>query len=233
MGTSSSTAGPKGPAWTNAKSAATRLARNSPGATPRSVVRQVARALGGGAAGGGGSWSPGSTRAAQRLGGLLGGAARDGLAETARDLGIGDLGDKPTGQVVMELLDWVSQDSSDLDEQIARRAAEAVLAELVRDGVDLEAPIEPTEAADLFRAFLVQYLTRTIVTPIAKRLTENASASRARNLERNIARVVEALVRLEVSTEQLTSIDWLAPDGAATVDRIRTAALDLLAGDDT
>ena len=132
----------------------------------------------------------------------------------------------------MELLEWVAADAVDLDEQTARRAAEAVLAELVREGIDLDQTIEPALAASFFRQFLVQYLTRTIVTPVSKSLTENASAARAKDDEQALARVVDALVRLELSADQLISIDWLGEQGAATIERIRQDALDLLAGDD-
>lgn len=231
VGTSSTTPGPKGPGWSSAKGAATRLARGTSGATPRKVVRRTARALGGGAGGAGGSWSPGSTRAAQRFAGLLGGAVQEGFIEAARQLEIGDLEGRPIGEAIMDILDWVADDAVDLDDQSARRAAGAILSGLARDGVDLDQPLELDEGAALFRDFLVEYLIRTIITPLEKRLTENASATQSRKHEQDIARVVKALVHLDISAEQFSTIDWLGPEGAAVFERIRKDAIDVLAGD--
>ena len=231
MGTSSSTPGPKSQAWTNAKGAATRLAKGTSGATPRKVVRRAAQALGGGAGVGGSTWSPGSTRAAQRFAGLLGGAVHDGFIDAARQLDIGDLDGRPIGDAIMDILDWVADEAVDLDDQAARRAAEEVLSDLARDGVELDQPLEPDEGVALFQEFLVQYLIRSIITPLAKRLTENASATQSHKHERDIARVVEALVQLDISPQQFHTVDWLGREGAEVFERIRQDAIDVLAGD--
>ena len=233
MGTSRSTSGPKSPAWTAAKTAATHLAKQRPGATPRKVVRHTARALGGsGGGGGGGAWSRGGVRTAQRLGGLLGAATDVGINETARQFGIGDLEGRAAGDAIMDILDWVADTSDDLDEQTARRAAEAVLSGLVRDDVALDVPLDIGAAMAMFQSFVVQYITRTIIVPLSARLTENAPASEARQYEREIERVVEALVELDIPPEQFPRIDWLGSEGAETFKRIRDDALDLLADDD-
>lgn len=231
MGTSRSTAGPKSPAWSAAKTAATHLAKGRPGATPREVVRRTARALGGGG-GSTGAWSAGSVRTAQRFGGLLGGAADSSIVEIARQLGIGDLEGKPTGDAIMEILDWITESGDDLDEQTARRAVEAVLSDLVRDGADLEAPLDVHAARAVFQDFVVQYVTRTIMVPLLARLTDNASAPQAREHEREIERVVEAIVEIDISPQQFSQIDWLGSEGAETFERIRNDALDLLAEDE-
>lgn len=232
MGTSRSTGGPKSHAWTAAKTAAARLAKRRPGATPRKVVRRTARALGGGGGGAAGAWSPGGVLTAQRLGGLLGEATEIGLVETARRLGIGDLEGEATGDAIMDILDWVAASNNDLDEQTARRAVEAVLSDLVRNDVDLDTPLDLGAATAMFQAFVVQYITRTLIVPLAARLSENASASQARDNEREIERVVEALVEIDISPQQFPSIDWLGQEGAATFERIRDDALDVLAEDD-
>ena len=229
MGTSSSTPGPKGPRWGSAKGAATRLAKGTAGAEPRKVVRQAALALYGDA----GTWSAGSTRTAQRLAGLLGGAVRDGVIETARQFAIGDLEGRVTGDAIMEILDWVAGDAVDLDDQAAKRSAEAVLSDLVRDGIDLDQQLDPHTGTALFRSFLVQYLTRSIITPLASRLTEDVSARQAREHERSITRVVEALVQSVVSQQQLLDTDWLGPEGGEVFERIRNDALEILAGGNT
>ena len=232
MGTSSSTAGPKSPEWTTAKTAATNLARGRAGATPRKVVRRTAQALGGGASAAGAAWSPGATRTAQRLGGLLGGAVGTGVIEAARRLGIGELEGRATGDAIMEILDWVAASVVDLDEQAARRAVEAVLSELVQDDIDLDNPLDLDTAIDLFHRFVVQYLTRTIITPLSARLTDNASASQSRQNEQEIARLVEALVKIDISPQRFSQIDWLGPEGAEVFEQLRNDALGVLAEDD-
>ncbi len=228
MGTSKDTPGPKGPGWSSAKGAATRLARGTAGATPEKVVRRTARALGDSE---GGGWSSGSTTTAQRLAAFLGGSAAAGVAEAARRFEIEALEGKPADEVIMVILNWVAADAVSLDDQSARRAAEAVLSDLIRDDVDLEQPLGSGHAAALFRSFLVQYLVRSIITPLEGRLTENASAPQARSHEQSIANVVEALVRLEVSPEQLVEIDWLGTEGATLFEQIRNDTLHILAGD--
>ena len=233
MGTSRSTSGPKSPDWTAAKTAATNLAKRRPGATPRKVVRRTARALGGGGGGAAGAWSPGGVRTAQRFGGLLGEATAVGIAETARQLGIGDLEGEAAGDAIMDILDWVADSSDDLDEQTARRAVEAVLSDLVRNDVDLDAPLDLGAATAIFQGFVVQYITRTIITPLSARLTENAPASQARDNERDIERVVQALVEIDIPPQQFPRIDWLGQEGAATFEQIRNDALDLLADDNS
>ena len=142
-----------------------------------------------------------------------------------------DLDGRAIGDAIMDILDWVAVDAVDLDDQAARRAAEAVLSGLARDGVDLDQPLELDEGAALFQKFLVQYLIRCITTPLAKRLTENASATQSREHERDIARVVEALVQLDISPQQFPTIDWLGTEGAEVFERIRQDAIDVLAGD--
>ena len=228
MGTSSTTPGPKGPGWRSAKGAATSLAKGSAGATPEKVVRRTARALGGT---GGGGWSSGSTTTAQRLAAFLGQSVAAGVAEAARHFEIEVLDGIPAAEVIMVILDWVAADTVSLDDQSARRAVEAVLSELIREDVDLEQPLDSGHGAALFRSFLVQYLVRSIITPLEGRLTENASASQARSHEQDIANVVEELVRLEVSPEQLAEIDWLGREGALVFEQIRDDTLDILAGD--
>jgi len=232
MGTSSSASGPKSSEWTAAKSAATRLARGRTGATPRTVVRSGARALGGGAGTGAGGWTGGSATAAQRVGGLLAGASTDGLGETLQRVGIADLEGKPPGDALLSILDWVAADSTTLDDQAARRAAEQVLSALLESDDDVfDTPMDVSEAAELFRQFLVEYLTRTILTPLLKQLTENSGASQARRHERDIRRVVDALVHLELDANQFQRVDWFGDDGAKLVDRLRHDALDLLSAD--
>lgn len=230
MGTSSSTDGPKSPAWSTAKGSATRLANRRPGATPDKVVRQAARALGGS---GGGAWSPGSTTTAQRFAALLGQSVTDGFAGAARRFELEELADKPAFEVVMVMLNWISADAVSLDDQSARRSVEAVLSELIREDTDLERPLDANQGIALFRSFLVQYLTRSIITPLEQRLTDNASAPEARSHERHIANVVEGLLQLEISTEQLVETDWLGEEGASVFEQIRRDALDILAGDDS
>ena len=232
MGTSSTTPGPKGPAWKTAKTAATNLARGRPGATPRKVVRRTAQALGGGASGASAAWSPGATRTAQRLAGLLGGAVETGVIEAARRLGIGELQGRATGDAIMEILDWVAAGPVDLDEQEARRAVEAVLSEFVRDGIDLDDPLDTDTALDLFQRFVVQYLTRTIIAPLSARLTDAAPASSSRQNEQDISRLVEALVKIDISPQQFSQIDWLGPQGAEVFEQLRSDALNVLAEDD-
>ena len=129
----------------------------------------------------------------------------------------------------MEILDWVAASAVDLDEQAARRAVEAVLSDLVRGDVDLDEPLDLDSATSLFHGFVVQYLTRTIITPLSARLTENASAARSREIEREIARVVRALVELDLSPQQFSEIDWLGSEGAQVFEQIRNDALDMLA----
>ena len=228
MGTSKDNPGPKGPGWPSAKGAATRLARGTDGATPEKVVRRTARALGDA---GGGGWSSGSTTTAQRLAAFLGGSVAGGVAEAARGLEIDALEGKPAAEVVMVILNWVAADAVSLDDQSARRAAEAVLSDLIREDVDLEQPLDSGHGAALFRSFLVQYLVRSIITPLERRLTENASARQARSHEQGIANVVEELVWIEVSPEQLVEIDWLGPEGATLFEKIRNDTLHILAGD--
>lgn len=230
MGTSSTTPGPKGPEWTSAKGAATRLARGTAGATPERVVRRAAAALAGS---GGGTWSPGSTAAAQRIAAFLGRSVAEGVAEAARQFEIGTLEDKPAAEVIMLILDWIAADAVALDDQSARRAAEAVLSELVREDVDLEQPLNPGRGVELFRSFLVQYLTRSILTPLEGRLTDNATATQARSHEQRVADVVDALIHLQISPEQLTETDWLGAEGAAIFEQIRDDAIDILADDDS
>ena len=131
----------------------------------------------------------------------------------------------------MDILDWVADEAVNLDDQAARRAAEEVLSDMARDGVDLDQPLEPDEGVTLFQEFLVQYLIRSIITPLAKRLTENASATQSLRHERDIARVVEALVQLDISPQQFHTVDWLGREGAEVFERIRQDAIDVLAGD--
>ena len=230
MGTSSSSSGPKGPRWTAAKSSATRLARGRSGATPRKVVRSAARALGGGVgAGAVVGWTGGSATAAQRMGGLLAGASSQGLGETLQGVGLADLAGKPAGEAVLEILDWVAVDATTLDDQAARRAAEQVLSNLLESEEDVfDTPMDVLEAVELFRRFLVEYLTRMILTPLLKRLTENSGANDARRHERDIRRVVDAIVHLELDAVEFQQVDWFGEDGAKLVDRLRHDALDLL-----
>ena len=170
--------------------------------------------MGGSAGGGGSGWTGGAATAAQRIGGLLGGASVDGLAETFDKVGLGDLAGKSTADALFEILDWIAGDSVSLDDQAARRAAEQVLAELLSDGTDsLDQTLDAATATELFRTFLVEYLTRAVLTPIAKRLTENATAKRSKTLERDIGRVIDALVHVEIADDQMGEIDWFGGRG--------------------
>lgn len=229
MGTSSTTPGPKGPGWSSAKRAATSLARGTAGATPERVVRRTATALAGS---GGGAWSPGSTATAQRLAAFLGRSVTEGVTEAARQFEIEVLDGKPAAEVIMLILDWIAANAVALDDQSARRAAEAILSELVREDVDLEQPLDAGRGVDLFRSFLVQYLIRSILTPLEGRLTDNATAAQARSHEQRVADVVDALIHLEISPAQLTETDWLGAEGASIFEHLRDDAIDILAGDD-
>lgn len=233
MGTSRSAAGPKSPAWTKAKAAATAYANDRPGSSPRKVIRRTAEAMGGGPGTGGGSWSPGSKRAAQRLAGLLVGAIDDGLIESAHTFGIGDLEGMPTGEAILEILEWIAEDAVDLDQQVARRSVEEVLSNLDRDGVDLDQPMDTATGTDIFRGFVVEYVTRSILMPVTPRLVENAAAPKSREKERDIARYVEALVEVDIPAERFAEIDWLGVEGAGVLDQIHNDALDALADGET
>ena len=231
MGTSRPAAGPKNPAWTSAKAAATSLANGRPGATPRKVVRRAAQALGGGV--GGGAWSPGSRRVAQRLAGLLAGAADGGLIESARNIGIGDLDGMPAGDAIMAMLNWVTDGASDLDEQAARRSVEAVLADFVSGGGDLEEALDPDTGRALLKGFVVQHLIRSILTPLTPRFAENVPAQQSREYEQQLSRTVEALLDNTVYPEKFSTVNWVGPEGAAILDLIRKDALDILAEEDS
>jgi hypothetical protein len=163
------------------------------------------------------------------MGGLLAGTSAQGLGETLQSVGLADLEGKPAGEAMLEILDWVAADTTTLDDQAARRAAEQVLSSFLESEEDIfDIPMDVSEAAELFRRFLVEYLTRTILTPLLKRLTDNSGANDARRHERDIKRVVDALVDLELDAAEFQRVDWFGEDGAKLVDRLRHDALDLL-----
>lgn len=130
----------------------------------------------------------------------------------------------------MAILDWIADEAAGLDAQIARRAAEAILSDVISDDDDLMQPLDAERAARLLQEFLTQYLIRIIITPVESRLTDNAPAPRARQNEREIMDVVRELVRLDITPSQLSQTDWLGVEGATILESICSDALEILSG---
>ena len=139
----------------------------------------------------------------------------------------------PAGDALMTMLNWVTDDASDLDEQAARRSVEAVLSGFVRGGGDLEAALDPVTGGALVKGFVVQHLIRSLLTPLTPRLAENIPAQQSREYEEQISRMVEALLDNAVYPEEFANVDWVGSEGAAVLDHIRQDALDILAEEDS
>jgi hypothetical protein len=223
MGTSTDRGGGSGGAWTPLKYATTSFvhaaeAGQGSRVAGRRVLARHVSVLGGAAGAVAGARA--GRAGAQRLGSLLTGVARDGLAATLAERGLADLvgGDRLT--VLDALAGLVAGDGADVDGQAARDATLDVLADVFPDAdswADLDAVrLDAAGVLRLLELFLARYVyNRTPV--IAERLARLTDPAKAQRAEEDLRRMVESFVALRLPDDALR-VDWAGAEGRQIID---------------
>lgn len=235
MGTSADRATGTGGAWTPLKRAATDYARTASGGSggsrltaERVLARHVAVLGGAGAAAG--SAGAGTTGLA-RLGGLLAGIGRAGLAPTLAAFGLQNLVGRDRYDVLDELITLVAGDAADMESQAARDAACDVLDDLYADAdtwAELEATgVTPEMLSTLLTMFLARYVYNRLPV-LAERLARLTDPAAARDADRQLVQMVSDLVVLRMPDDPF-AFDWAGPDGRTFADDAVRDVYDILA----
>jgi hypothetical protein len=237
MGTSSSRSAPRGGGWTKAKGAASRFASGA--ALASDVASAYVEALGGsskasrgtgGGGGGGGTRGAFSSakKTARSLGLFLGRVASQGLDQTLRDFGLGDLVGRSASEVISGIVDALVGPGASLDEAVARVALVEVMGELYDEGniayeslIDSwETGVDRDRCVELFELFLVEAIYQKMLSDLADRIEEHSDSvamTRARELE--LRDYIKEMVRFDLRQNDPLQIDWQGQEGEELIVR--------------
>ncbi|NVM54535.1 MAG: hypothetical protein HWN66_12595 [Candidatus Helarchaeota archaeon] len=243
MGTSSSRNAPKGGDWTKAKRSVSNYVRQRGrgGVTPRNLIGNFVRALGGareavsgtGRAGGKSTFFP-AVSVGQKLGAFLVGVAKDGLDQTFSKWGLADLIGKNPYEVVSHLVDALAGAGGPLDEAVARAALTETLAnifdenneEYIQLREDWDSRINEVEILEILKIFLIEVIYRRFLSDLAERIQSKAiSSDDAFERESEIRGFIEEMIKFTLVIHDPLNIDWRGAEGRDLITQNMEAVL--------
>jgi hypothetical protein len=221
VGTSSDYEGSTGGAWTPYKRAVTDYAKHGGQQRIERVIARHVAVLGG--AGIAAQSSP-LIGGAQRLGGLIGGIAVDGLAPTLERFGLGHLVGKSRFEVLEALVAIIAGLGGDLETEAARQAACDVIEEIFGDAEtfsELDAVrLDEHALRTLLESFIALCVFYRILPQLAERLTRFSNPTSATSLERDLREFIRALVQLNLSGKDALALDWEGNQGQSIIESV-------------
>lgn len=233
VGTAKSHAGPTSPEWRKAKSRATRWAKAGGGAAGMGVGGVVAAAASALASGGDGMIGTSGAEAAQRLGGLLTGFETAGVEPTLRGLGLDHLVGLSGVELLMGLVEYVSPESSGLEQSAASAATDATITRMYELAPDGDIVGDEALVATLMETYFAEYIAGLILRALDKTLIDAAPGEDAARLEREVHDHVAALLEHHLDGRPVLSVDWMGEEGRALGDTITREVLEVLQGDES
>lgn len=225
MGTSSDYVAPTGGGWTAAKRQATAFARQGGARGTQTTAAAVAAAYVAAHGGSGGATAsyPAAQRAAQRLGGFLASAARQGLDTALVERGLGHLVGQSPGVVLAGLIDALAGPGRTLEEADARAAMIALLAQELPDPAS--AILDASAVAQLIEGLLVECVFQRMLQELGIQIASGAlRAADAVRVERDLHAYVVAQARLDMGGVDALAVDWEGPEGRDLVAHLLTSA---------
>jgi hypothetical protein len=241
MGTSASYDAP--PSWAGLKNEVTRAAHQGPlaGHKVRHIVQRLihenggknAIARGGREAPGGAAGSAAPARdVAARLGNFVSDVQSFGLKEAAQRLGLGDLSNRPVGEILLAVLDRVGGPASTIDEADARQALSDLQEEILAEAQTVEEVesilIEAGQNLEsLLERFFGHYIFEQFSRIFYERLVQRVGASEAASFIGQIKEFISSSLANRAATRDLSKVDWAGKEGASIVSEICAQTLEV------
>lgn len=241
MGTSAPYDAP--PSWAGLKNEVTRAAHQGPlqAHKIRHIVQRLvhenggknAIARGGRRAPGGAAGSAAPARdVAARLGNFISDVQTKGLNEAAQRLGLGDLRNRPVGEILLAVLDRVGGPASSIDEADARQALSDLQDELLSEAQSVEEVesilIEAGQNLEnILERFFGHYIFEQFSRIFYERLVQRVGASAAASFINQIKEFIYSSLANRASTKDLSKVDWAGAEGASIVSDICAQTLEV------
>lgn len=219
--------------WRGPKALMTRWARGSDSVSLGSVARSYVRASGGPRGAAASSVHGRATTA--RIGGFLADGLRNGFAQAAQNLGLGDLVGRDAQFVLASFIDLLVPDGALLEGAAARKAGIETLSELFRrfdvetNGLDALDALDPTGMLELVELSVTNFVNERFQQELVFRIEKGAiSEQRANKLSGEVKGFIAGIVRLDLRNVDPVGFGWRGAQGAAFVARIYREAYALL-----
>lgn len=219
--------------WGAAKGAFSRLARGTSSGSFAPAFRKYVAARGGGRMAAH-TASSGRT-VAGGFGGFLSGVARDGFAETARTLGLGDYVGRDAEFILASFIDLLAPDGALLEDAAARKALIDTTSEMfVRFNVD-ELGMDALDALDaeglkeIISLYVTNYVYERFLMEMANCIERGSlSEAEANALTDQGKEFVEGEVGFDLTQVDVLALDWQGEEGQKFIRNIYERAYSLL-----
>jgi hypothetical protein len=219
--------------WRGPKTLMTRWARGDDSVSLGSVGRSYVGASGGSRGATASSFSGRATTA--RIGGFLADGLRNGFAQAARNLGLGNLVGRDAQFVLASFIDLLVPAGALLEAAAARKAGIETMSELFRrfdvetNGLAALDALDPTGMLEVVELSVTNFVNERFQQELVSRIERGAiSEQRANTLSSEVKGFITGIVKLDLRGVDPVGFDWRGAPGASFVARIYRAAYSLL-----
>jgi len=151
---------------------------------------------------------------------------------TLRGLGLNHLVGLAGVELLMGLVEYVSPETSGLEQSAVSAATDATIAEMYEIAPDGDILGNELLVAGLIETYFSHYIAGLILRALSKSLIDAAPGEDAARMEREVRDHVAALLEHHLDGRQVLSVDWTGDDGRELSETITREVLDVLRGDD-
>lgn len=162
---------------------------------------------------------------AQRVGAFVAGVARDGLRQTLAAYDLARFIGQDIETILAAAVDILAPAGAQLEEAAARAAATTTLRELFEErgafetGLDSLERLTADDARSVTSSLVSNYIFERLLQVLARSLETHPAAEVIR-LEEEVQAFIRNTVDLDLSREDVLSIDWNGEQGRHFIDRI-------------
>lgn len=219
--------------WRGPKTLMTRWARGDDSISLGSVARSYVGASGGSRGATASSVSGRATTA--RIGGFLADGLRNGFAQAAQNLGLGNLVGRDAQFVLASFIDLLVPAGALLEAAAARKAGIETMSELFRrfdvetNGLDALDALDSAGMLEVVQLSVTNFVNERFQQELVSRIERGAiSEQRANTLSSEVKGFIAGIVKLDLRGVNPVGFDWRGTPGASFVARIYLAAYSLL-----
>jgi len=218
--------------WRGPKTLMTRWARGDDSVSLGSVARSYVGASGGSRGAAASSVNGRATTAG--IGGFLADGLRNGFAQAAQNLGLGDFVGRDAQFVLASFIDFLVPDGALLEAAAARKAGIETMSELFRrfdvetNGLAALDALDPAGMLELVQLSVTNFVNERFQQELVSRIEKGAiSERRANTLSSEIKGFIAGIVKLDLRGVDPVGFGWRGAEGAAFVARIYREAYSL------
>lgn len=219
--------------WSGCKNLLSRRANGDSSVSYDSIFKSYAKARGGArTAARASSSGKASTR---NIGGFLAGIVRDGVVETARRFGLGDLLGRETSSALAAFIDLLAPAGALLEDSISRTATIETLDELFaryevsEQGITALNSLDADGMKEMVTLSVVNYVNERFQNELINCVERGSLSERAANdLMIEAKQFIAGVVALDFEGVNVVSLNWQGMEGKRFVERIYESAYSLL-----